>query len=185
MSMMKRVVVVGGSGSGKTSFARELASRLGLRHLEMDSVFHQHGWADDAPPEFLPTLDRFTAGDGWVVDGNYAGHGMRDVVWPRADTIVWLDVPRWTAMTRVVRRTLGRIFTREKLWGAVREPFTNLYSLDPSRNIMVWTWSRHQQTRETFEEALADGDWSHATVHRLRTSAEVSRFLDSLTGVQN
>jgi adenylate kinase family enzyme len=158
MSTMRRVVVVGGSGSGKTSFARELASRLGLLHLEMDSVFHQHGWADDAPPEFLPTLDRFTADDGWVVDGNYARHGIRDVVWPRADTIVWLDVPRWTAMTRVVRRTLRRVFTREKLWGGVREPF---------------------------EEVLADGEWDHATVHRLRTSAEVTRFLDSLTGVQN
>lgn len=72
MADMKRVVVVGSSGSGKTTVARAIAKSLDVPHLEMDSVFHQHGWADDAPEEFLPTLDRFTAGHGWVVDGNYS-----------------------------------------------------------------------------------------------------------------
>jgi adenylate kinase family enzyme len=177
MADMKRVVIVGSSGSGKTTVARALAESLGVPHLEMVSVFHQHGWADDAPEDFLPTLDRFTAGDEWVVDGNYTSHGTREIVWPRADTIVWLDLPRRTAMYRVVRRTFGRVFTREKLWGSVREPFTNLYSLDPNRNIMVWTWTRHSETRDKLETALSGID---ATVHRLHTPTDVTRFLDSL-----
>jgi adenylate kinase family enzyme len=179
MAVMNRVVVVGSSGSGKTTVAGRLARALDVPFLEMDSVFHRYGWADDDPDAFLPTLDDFTRADRWVVDGNYTSHGVRDVVWPRADTFVWLDPPRRIAMSRVVGRTLRRVFTREELWGGVREPFTNLYSLDPLENIMVWTWTRHAQTREKFETALVDGSWHHATVHRLRTSHDVERFLHS------
>lgn len=180
MDTMRRVVVVGGSGSGKTTVSRRLAGALGLPHLEMDAVFHRDGWADEAHRDFLPTLDRFTRGEGWVADGNYTSHGTREMVWPLADTIVWLDPPRWTAMTRVVLRTLRRVITRETLWGAVREPFTNLYSRDPYRNIIVWTWTRHGHTREKYETAMADGSWGHAQVHRLRTRDDVRRFFENL-----
>jgi adenylate kinase family enzyme len=162
--------------------ARRIAAIIAAPHLEMDSVFHKHGWADDAPPEFGSTLDEFTRTDRWVIDGNYASHGARDVVWPRADTIVWLDPPRHTATARVVVRTLRRVITREELWDSVKEPFTNLYSRDPYKNIMVWTWTRHAETREKLETAMSDGSWDHATVHRLRTSGEVEAFLASLTG---
>lgn len=181
MSQLERVVVVGSSGSGKTTVARALAEHLDAPHLEMDAVFHARGWADAAHGEFLPTLDEFTTAGRWIVDGNYTSHGTRELVWPRADTFVWLDLPRRTAMGRVVRRTLRRVVTRERLWGSVREPFSNLYSLDPSRNIIVWTWTRHGHVREKYETAMADGSWSHATVHRLRTPREVDAFLESLS----
>lgn len=174
---MNRVVVVGSSGSGKTTVARRLARGLDAPLLEMDSVFHRYGWADDAHDDFLPTLDDFTHADRWVVDGNYTSHGVREVVWPRADTFVWLDPPRRTVMSRVVRRTLRRVFTREELWGGVKEPFTNLYSRDPYNNIIVWTWTRHAHTRDKYEAAMTDGSWNHATVHRLRTPHDVERFL--------
>lgn len=181
MSGMKRIVVVGSSGSGKTTFARRLAVALGLPHLEMDSVFHRDGFADTAHDEFLPILDEFTASEGWVVDGNYTSHGTRDVVWPKADTVVWLDLPRKTAMARVVRRTLRRVLSREELWPGVKEPFSNLYSLDPYENIIVWTWTRHRHVQEKYEKTMTDGSWSHADVYRLRSQREVERFLASST----
>ncbi|MFP3882123.1 MAG: AAA family ATPase [Actinomycetota bacterium] len=181
MSHLERVVVLGSSGSGKTTVARALATRLDAPYLEMDAVFHARGWADTAHEEFLPTLEEFTSKDRWIVDGNYTSHGPREVVWPRADTIVWLDLPKRTAMARVVRRTLRRVITRERLWGNVREPFSNLYCLDPSRNIIVWTWTRHGHVREKYETAMTDGSWNHATVHRLRSAREVNDFLESLS----
>lgn len=176
---MNRVVVVGSSGSGKTTVARRLADSLDLRHLEMDSVFHRDGWADEAPIHFVPALDEFTQAERWVVDGNYTSHGVRDVVWPRADTFIWLDLPRRTTMSRVVRRTLRRVFTREELWGEVKEPFTNLYSRDPYENIIVWTWTRHGHTREKFETAMTHGSWDHAAVIHLQSPSEVKRFLET------
>ncbi len=177
---MNRIVVVGGSGSGKTTLARMLAASLGVPHLEMDSVFHKYGLADVAHGEFLPALDHFTDADRWVVDGNYTSHGTRDVVWPKADVFVWLDPPRPTAMVRVVRRTLKRLLTREEIWPGVKEPFSNLYRLDPHRNIIVWTWTRHSHVRAKYEEAMRNGTWAHATVHRLSSVREVEAFLDAV-----
>lgn len=178
---MQRLVVVGSSGSGKTMVARRIAAVRDVPCLEMDSVFHRYGWADEPHDEFLPTLEEFTRGDQWVVDGNYVGLGVRDVVWPRADTFVWLDPSRRSATFRVVLRTLRRVITREELWEGVREPFTNLYSRDPYRSIIVWTWTRHAQIREQYENVIADGSWDHATVHRLRSRSEVDAFLGLLT----
>lgn len=180
MTGMERVVVVGSSGSGKTTFAQRLAHLLDVPHLEMDSLFHKYGLADEAHDDFLPTLDGFTDQARWVVDGNYTSHGTRQVVWPKADTFIWLDPPRRTTMSRVVRRTLRRVLTREEMWPGVREPFSNLYRLDPYRNIMVWTWTRHAHGRDKFETAMGDGSWGHATVHRLRSTAEAETFLDEI-----
>jgi adenylate kinase family enzyme len=179
MSTMNRIVVVGSSGSGKTTFARRLAAHLGVAHLEMDAVFHRHGLAHVAHQDFLPVLDEFTDRDRWIVDGNYTSHGTRDVVWPKADTIIWLDLPRQTAFSRVVKRTLRRVLTREEMWPGVREPFSNLYRLDPYENIIVWAWTRHGHVREKYETAMVDGSWEHTAVHRLRSETEVEAFLDS------
>jgi adenylate kinase family enzyme len=180
MSRLNRIVVVGSSGSGKTTVAREMASRLGLPHLEMDSVFHRDGLADEPHDEFVPILDRFTDQELWVIDGNYTSAGVDEVVWPKADTFVWLDPPRRVAVSRVTRRTLRRTILKEELWPGVQEPLSNLYSLDPYKNIIVWTWTRHAGVRKKYEEAISDGTWSHATVHRLKSRRDVTDFLDSL-----
>ncbi len=117
------------------------------------------------------------AQDRWVIDGNYTSLGTRDFVWPRADAFVWLDLPRSVVMRRVVLRTLRRVLTREELWNGNREPWTNLYSRDPRRNIIVWAWSRFDAVRARYEESLQDGTWSHAAVYRLRSPQDVAAFI--------
>lgn len=173
-------MVVGSSGSGKTTVARRLAVNLGLPLLEMDSVFHRGGWEQQKGDQFRGEITDFAAGSAWIIDGNYTSQGARESVWPQADTFVWLDLPRRVIMARVVSRTLRRVVTREDLWDGVKEPWTNLYSLDPERNIIVWAWTRFEHTRAKYEAAVASGEWDHAGVHRLRSVDEVRRFLDSV-----
>jgi adenylate kinase family enzyme len=180
MSGLERLVVVGSSGSGKTTVARALADLLGHPLLEMDSVRHRDGWDSVGGEEFSAIVSEFARQDRWVIDGNYTSLGTRDVVWPRADTVVWLDVPKRVVMTRVIWRTLRRMLTRERLWGGLREPLSNLYKRDPYQNIVVWAWTRFEGVRAKYETAMTDGSWRHATVHRLRTPGEVSRFLAGL-----
>jgi adenylate kinase family enzyme len=103
------VAVVGCSGSGKTTLDAALARALGVTHIELDSIYHQPGWT---PPVGRGVSGRVTAAtkpDTWVVDGNYTV--VRDIIWERADTVVWFDLPYVKVMARTIRRTVRRSFT--------------------------------------------------------------------------
>ena len=177
MPTVRRVSVIGSSSSGKTRTSRRLSEQLQVPHLELDSVFHQPDWQELPNAEFRDRVAAFVAGPAWVVDGNYTSHGVAELVWPRADTVVWLDPPKRVVMGRVIRRTLRRVLTRQELWNGNREPWTNLYSRDPRRNIIVWAWTRFEQTRDRYEGRLTDGTWTHLDVHRIRSNAELRRLL--------
>jgi len=156
--------------------SRALSGRLGLPHLELDAIFHQPGWRPKPDPDFRAEVAEFVDSDRWVVDGNYTSHGVAQLVWPRADTIVWLDPSRPVVMRRVVTRTIRRAFTREELWNGNREKWTNLYSAKAEENIIVWAWTRFAHVRAKYETMLTDGTWAHLTVVRLRNEREASAF---------
>lgn len=147
--------------------------------LELDSVHHRDGWTTVKGDEFREAMRDFAVGPSWVIDGNYASHGAREEIWPRADTIVWMDPPRRVAVSRVVKRTLKRVITREELWNGVTEPWTNLYSPDPDKNIVVWTWSRFDTYRERYTALFAGGSLDHANTYRIRgTGSEIAFWAD-------
>ncbi|HEY9473259.1 MAG TPA: hypothetical protein VIS06_05325 [Mycobacteriales bacterium] len=173
---MRRVSVVGNSGSGKSWLARRLAERLGVPYLELDAVYHQPGWVPLPDDELRAAVGRFTAGPGWVVDGNYSAV-REDMVWPRADTVVWLDLPRRVVFRQVVGRTLARATTRRELWNGNRERWRNMLSLDPQRSIIMWSWTRHHRYRRRYQDAARDPRWAHLRFVRLRSRRQVSEFL--------
>jgi len=174
---MRRIAVVGCSGSGKTTLSRRVARSLGLRHIELDGIFHQPGWVPLPVPEFRQRLSAQLeeASGGWITDGNY-NSAVGDLIQERADTIVWLDLSRPLVMRRIVLRTLRRFLTREVLWNGNREPLSNFWRWDPERNVIRWAWTSHPRNRERYEQCAADGSWAHARVVRLRTPDEVARF---------
>ena len=150
---VRRVQVVGNSGSGKTTFAAALAAQLGVPHVELDSLFHLPGWDHRTPEEFAALVGEVVGTDQWVVDGNYGK--VQDLIWARADTVVWLDYPRSVVMPRVLWRTLSRALTRRELWHGNREQWTNILSLDPERSIIVWAWTRQRTYHDRYAAVLA------------------------------
>jgi adenylate kinase family enzyme len=167
--------VVGNSGSGKSTLARELASRLGVPFLELDSVYHQPGWEPLAKDEFQRLVTERVSEDGWVIDGNYSA--VRPIVWARADTVVWLDPPRWAVMRQVAWRTARRAVTRQELWNGNREPLSNFFSWDPERSVISWAWHSHAKYRARYGAAAADPANSHLTFIRLAGRKDAARFL--------
>jgi adenylate kinase family enzyme len=172
---VRRVSVVGNSGSGKSTLARELAAVIGATHLELDGVFHQPGWAPLDADEFRRVVAAAAAGDRWVMDGNYSA--VRPIVWDRADTVVWLDLPRRTVMRQIVGRTLRRVVTREELWNGNREPFGNLLRWDPQESVISWAWHNHAKYRDRYAAAAAEPANAHLTFVRLTSRRDISRFL--------
>ena len=92
--------------------------------------------------------------DGWVVDGNYSV--VRDLVWERADTVVWLDLPRASMMRRIISRTIQRAMTKKRLWNSNRESLSNLYRLDPEQSIIRWTWVKYDAYHDRYSAAMKD-----------------------------
>src|SRR5436309_4465246 len=162
--MPPKIAVIGTSGSGKTTVARELARRLGLPHVELDALFHGPGWAETPADEFRRRVAAATDGDGWVVDGNYANK-LGDLVLERADTVVWLDVPLRVALSRVTRRTIGRIRTGEELWNGNRESWRGGFLGWES----MFVWTIRSQVRRRREVPLQLARHPGLRVVRLRS----------------
>jgi adenylate kinase family enzyme len=172
---VRRVSVVGNSGSGKTTLARALAQRLAVPHVELDAIHHQPGWRPLPTADFHARVDALTATGGWVVDGNYSA--VRDLVWDRADTVVWLDPPRRTVMRQVIWRSLRRAALRVELWNGNRERWGNFLTRNPEESVIVWAWQRHAVYRARYEAAAADPAWGHLTFVRVRSRDDARRLL--------
>jgi adenylate kinase family enzyme len=172
------VVVVGNSGSGKSTLARVLAARLGCGAVELDGIYWQPNWTPLIRDAFRTRVTDLVAAEWWVVDGNHST--VADLVLARADTFVWLDLPRLLAMARITRRTLVRMVTKRPLWNGNTESFRNLLSWDPERNILRWAWTRRPIIRERNEALLADPANAHLRPVRLRSRADVRQFLSTL-----
>jgi adenylate kinase family enzyme len=142
---------------------------------KLDAIYHQPGWTQLPDEEFRHRVDRATESDRWVVDGNYSA--VRDVVWSKADTVLWFDLPLHLVLFRIVRRTLRRVATREELWNGNREPFSNLWSLKPEKSVIVWAATRHGKYRRRYLAAESDLRWSGLHFVRLCTQGEADAFM--------
>ncbi|MEI6700271.1 MAG: adenylate kinase [Actinomycetota bacterium] len=175
---MQRLSVIGTSGVGKTSLAKRLASRLDLRHIEVDGIFHQANWTPLDDATFRSEMKERCAEERWVTDANYSV--VRDLILDRADTVVWLDYSRVVTTGRVLRRTLRRAITHEELWNGNREPLSGLFRWDPEQSILRWSWTSYALKRAQYSSDLENGRFGGAEVLRFRTPSETERWLDTL-----
>lgn len=171
---MRRVVVGGETSAGKTTFSRSLAGRLGVPAIELDALFWGPGWSKPAPEAFRARVAAAVAADAWVVDGNYSV--VRDLIWPRADTFIWLDPPFRVLLWRLFRRTNRRIRTGEKLWSGNRETIRNAYLSTDS--LYVWLVRAHGRHHRAWPAAIAEHP--HLQVLRFRSPRQAAAWLASV-----
>lgn len=174
-----RISVVGNSGSGKSTLGRAVAAHLGCAYVELDSIFHQPGWVPLPIDEFRERVADLVRGEAWVVDGNYSA--VQDLIWERADTLVWLDLRRARVMSQLVWRTFRRGLWRTELWNGNRESLRNFVRWDPNVSILRWAWTSHAKYRSRYAAAAEDPACSHLDVVRLRTRAEIARWLEAVS----
>lgn len=169
----RRYVIVGNSGSGKSTFAQSLAQQLGCRYVEMDSLFWGPDWAKVDPQAFIARVDVATRSEEWVADGNYTA--PRPLLWGRATHIIWLNYSLPVTMFRVLKRTLQRLLTRQVLWHGNRESWRkSFFSKD---SILLWAFHSYHPNRKKYALLQANPDYAHLTWTVLTRPSEAEAFL--------
>jgi hypothetical protein len=173
---MNRISVIGTSGSGKTTFAGKLAEVLRIPHVELDALHWEADW-EPAPRDLFRSRVREAVGaERWVVDGNYS-KSARDLVWERADTIVWLDFSFAVTLGRVLRRTIYRIVTGEECCNGNRERLGGALSRD---SVIMWTLQSYKSHRVEYPLLLTAQEQRGAQTIRLHSQSEADRWLARL-----
>ncbi|WP_394835888.1 hypothetical protein LVJ94_03130 [Pendulispora rubella] len=175
---MQRVLVIGCSGVGKSTLSRRLATRLRVPYVELDALHHGAGWTPR--PTFIADVDHSTRAPCWVTDGNYTA--VREMLWDRADTVVWLDLPRLLVEWQVVQRSFVRWITRAELWNGCRERGP-LHWLNPEHPIR-WSWRKHSEYTERYGARFAEPKWAHLDRIRLVSRKDMRRFLASVGPIE-
>ena len=159
-SSIQRINVIGTSGSGKTTYAQRVAERLDIPHIELDALHWGPNWTEAPLEEFRTEVSNAVAGETWSLDGNYGK--VRDIVWKRADTVVWLDFSLFVVMIRVIFRTFKRGLLRERLWRDNRE---NLFrGLFTKESIIWWAISTYKRRKRDYPDCSSSRNMPTSTL---------------------
>lgn len=173
----RRIVVVGNSGSGKSTTGAALAAILGVPWVELDALHWAPGWVEVDDATMTERLRAETTAERFVVSGNYYKVTW-PALWPRLDAVLWLDLPLSLVLVRLVRRIWQRWRSQELLWGTNRERLLPQFKLwDKESSLLTWAVTSHAPRRRTLAAVATDPRWGHLRVLRLRSAAEVDRLL--------
>ena len=173
----RRIVILGTTGSGKTTLALQLSKMLGIPAVELDAIRHGPNWAETPDDEFRRRITSSLRGDCWIVGGNYTV--ARDIIWPRATTLIWLDYSFPLVFWRLFRRTMIRGIMRTRLWNDNTEDLWRHFLTKDS--LFLWAIQTHWKRRKSLANTLTSEDYRQIKVLRFKSVKETRRWLESIS----
>ncbi|MBT3066244.1 toxin [Rhodoferax sp. U11-2br] len=172
-----RYLVVGTSGAGKSTFAEQLAAAMQCPYIELDAHYWGQNWQAVPPEHFKRSIIEATQGERWVADGNYSA--VRDVLWPRATHVVWLNYGRFTVFSRLLWRSLSRGLMRTRLSHGNRESLRMAFLSKDS--ILLWSLSTYPTNQSKFAALRAHGEFAHLQWRVITEPSQAKEFLKAIS----
>jgi len=174
----KRVVVIGNTSSGKSTLAEQLADRLDMDFIELDALHWEPNWQEAPLQIFRARVEAATQSARWVVAGNY--HVVRDLVWPKAEAIIWLDYSLWRILWQLTRRTLVRWWSQELLWGTNRENLLIHFKLWSQESLFHWLFKTYWRRKREYPMLLSQPEHQHLKLIRFAHPKERDEWFRNL-----
>lgn len=174
----KRIVVIGTTSSGKSTLAERIAGQFNLNYIELDALQWEPGWQAAPLETFRARVSRAVQAPAWVVAGNY--HVVRDLVWQKAEAIIWLDYPFWIIFNQLTWRTFRRWWTRELLWGTNREPFWIHFKFWSQESLYHWLFKTYWRRKRETPALLVLPEHRHLKLIHLKHPREAETWLESM-----
>lgn len=170
---MKRIAIIGTSGAGKTTLAKELSSKLNIPAYELDNLFWLSEWQHVDLNSFAEKVGSIVEKDSWIICGNYSK--VREIIWDKADTIIWLDYPFLLCFFRNLIRSLKRIFTKEQCCNGNYETMSRTFFSKDS--ILLWVIKSHWRHKESYSSAFLEKRYSQKSLIRVGSPKELLNSL--------
>ncbi|MFN2513084.1 MAG: DNA topology modulation protein [Pyrinomonadaceae bacterium] len=167
---MKKILVIGSGGAGKSTFAKRLGRNLKLEVIHLDSLYWSPGWVEMPKDKWREIVEELVKGDSWIIDGNYGG--TLDLRLAACDGVVFLDVPRWICVGRVLKRVARYRKGRRPDVAAGCPERVNAEFLK-----YIWDYPRKRKPR-LLEKLKSYSQTRKVTI--LRSQAEIESFLANL-----
>ncbi len=174
----KRIVVVGTTSSGKSTLASQLAKIIGADYIDLDALHWEPNWVEAKPEVFRERVETATSSQAWVVAGNY--HVVRDIIWQRAEAIIWLDYPFHIVFWRMLTRTIRRAVTQEELWNGNRESFWTHLKIWSDDSLFHWLFKTYWRRKREYPILFALPEYAHLKVVHFMHPKEAESWLKNL-----
>jgi len=142
---MKRIVIIGTCGCGKTTLGNHLAKNLDYPVTDLDDLYWLPNWKRRPIEEFESLIKEATKPEKWIICGNQSR--FRHLIWPKADTIIFLDLPLHTLLKRVFVRAIKNIHTKFKFCNGNTESYGRLFG---PNSIVLWTLKTYRRHRKDY-----------------------------------
>jgi adenylate kinase family enzyme len=177
----QRIVVIGVTGCGKSMLAEKLARKLGLEFIDLDALFWKPNWVESSDEEFRPKVEAATRGPAWALAGNY--NRMREIIWPRAEAVVWLDYSYPLVFGRLWKRTWQRWRSQEALWGTNTERLLPQFKLWSKESLFNWQAQSYGRFKRRYEQLTVRPENTHLKVFRFKKPEETERWVGEIGGM--
>ena len=174
----QRIVVTGATSSGKSTLAEQLARRFDYRFIELDALHWEPNWTEAPPEVFRERVRTAIRSQAWVVAGNY--RAARDLIWPQAEVIIWLDYPFWTVFWQLTRRTFKRWWTQELLWGTNYESLPKHLQIWSQDSLYNWLFKTYWRRKRETPSLLSLAEHKHLRLIHFTHPRETNAWLKTL-----
>lgn len=176
---MKRINVVGTSGSGKSTFSRSLANSLKYPYIEMDALFWKPNWQESTDKEFFERLNQALDAEKWILDGNY--NRSAPIKFSKADTIIWLDYSFGRTLYQAISRAFKRSITRKELWKDTGNYETFTKSFFSHDSVVLWTVKTYSNNKARYHKLFNDPQYADKHFVRITNPKMARSFIDQLS----